>query len=51
LPDKMSYNLYRAWKALVPILVDAFLKYSARTHGHPLPEARPVISACAKQGC
>ncbi|KAG1740564.1 hypothetical protein EDD22DRAFT_982220 [Suillus occidentalis] len=50
LPDKMSYNLHSAWKALVPTLVDAFLKYSARTHGHPLPEARPVISACAKRG-
>lgn len=51
LPDRMSYNLHSAWKALVPTLVDAFLKYSARTHGHPLPEARPVISACAKRGC
>ncbi|KAG2076597.1 hypothetical protein BDR04DRAFT_1003078 [Suillus decipiens] len=48
LPDKMSYNLHRAWKALVPTLVDAFLKYSARTHSHPLPEACLVISACAK---
>ncbi|KAG2369059.1 hypothetical protein BDR07DRAFT_1234774, partial [Suillus spraguei] len=51
LPDKMSNNLYSAWKALVPTLVGAFLKCSARTHGHPLPEASSVISACAKHGC
>ncbi|KAG1845655.1 hypothetical protein F4604DRAFT_1884256 [Suillus subluteus] len=47
LPDKMANNLYSAWKALIPTLVDAHLKYSARTHGHPLTEPHPVISACA----
>ncbi|KAG1818700.1 uncharacterized protein BJ212DRAFT_1217294, partial [Suillus subaureus] len=51
LPNKMSNNLHSTWKALVPTLVEAFLKYSARTHGHPLPEACPVISACAKHSC
>ncbi|KAG2121677.1 hypothetical protein BD769DRAFT_1629375 [Suillus cothurnatus] len=48
LPNKMSNNLHSAWKALAPTLVEVFLKYSARTHGHPLPEACLVISACAK---
>jgi hypothetical protein len=51
LPNKMSNNLHSAWKALAPTLVEVFLKYSARTHGHPLPEACPVISACAKCSC
>jgi len=51
LPNKMSNNLHSTWKALVPTLVEVFLKYSARTHGHPLPEACPVISACAKCSC
>ncbi|KAG1879878.1 hypothetical protein F4604DRAFT_1923085 [Suillus subluteus] len=51
LPDKMANNLYTSWKALIPTLVDPHLKYSARTHGHPLAEICPVISACASSGC
>ncbi|KAG1794286.1 uncharacterized protein BJ212DRAFT_1292086, partial [Suillus subaureus] len=51
LPDKMANNLYTSWKMLIPTLVDVHLKYSARTHGHPLPEICPVISACASPGC
>ncbi|KAG1882368.1 hypothetical protein F4604DRAFT_1990635 [Suillus subluteus] len=51
LPDKMANNLYMSWKALIPTLVDPHLKYSARTHGHPLAEICPVISACASSGC
>ncbi|KAG2111091.1 hypothetical protein DEU56DRAFT_936200, partial [Suillus clintonianus] len=51
LPDKMANNLYSAWKVLIPTLVDAHLKYSARTHGHPLTETHPVISACASHAC
>ncbi|KAG2353816.1 hypothetical protein BDR07DRAFT_1382783, partial [Suillus spraguei] len=51
LPGKMAYNLYASWKTLIPTLVDAHLKYSARTHGRPLPELCPVISACANSGC
>ncbi|KAG1849132.1 hypothetical protein DFJ58DRAFT_662561 [Suillus subalutaceus] len=47
LPDKMANNLYTSWKALIPTLVDLHLKYSARTHGHPLAEICLVISACA----
>ncbi|KAG1719291.1 hypothetical protein EDD22DRAFT_983371 [Suillus occidentalis] len=46
----MAYNLYASWKTLIPTLVDAHLKYSARTHGRPLPELCPVISACANSG-
>ncbi|KAG2156682.1 uncharacterized protein EDB93DRAFT_1238950 [Suillus bovinus] len=51
LPDKMANNLYTSWKALIPTLVDPHLKYSARTHGHPLAEICPVISACASSSC
>ncbi|KAG1719944.1 hypothetical protein EDD22DRAFT_1027885, partial [Suillus occidentalis] len=51
LPDKMAINLYNAWKVLIPTLVDPHLKYSARTHGHALPEVHPVISACAGRRC
>jgi hypothetical protein len=51
LPNKASKNLHSAWKVLIPTLVDAHLKYSARTHGQPLPELHPVISACARSGC
>ncbi|KAG2368661.1 hypothetical protein BDR07DRAFT_1224943, partial [Suillus spraguei] len=51
LPGKMAYNLYASWKTLIPTLVDAHLKYSARTHGRPLQELCPVISACANSGC
>jgi hypothetical protein len=51
LPDKMAINLYNTWKVLIPTLVDPHLKYSARTHGHALPEVHPVISACAGRRC
>ncbi|KAG1722263.1 hypothetical protein EDB19DRAFT_1835080 [Suillus lakei] len=44
LPDKMAINLYNAWKVLIPTLVDPHLKYSARTHGHALPEVHPFVS-------
>jgi hypothetical protein len=43
LPNKMAYNLYTSWKTLIPTLVDPHLKYSARTHGHPLAEICPVV--------
>lgn len=51
LPNKASKNLHSAWKVLIPTLVDAHLKYSARTHGQPLPELHAVISACARSRC
>ncbi|KAG1794592.1 uncharacterized protein HD556DRAFT_1442775 [Suillus plorans] len=51
LTDKMAYNLYSAWQTLIPTLVDAHLKYSARTHRQPLTSPHPVISACASQAC
>lgn len=51
LPGKLAKNLYTSWKMLMPTLVDAHLKYSARTHRHPLPEPCPVISACSSSSC
>ncbi|KAG2062780.1 hypothetical protein BDR04DRAFT_984766, partial [Suillus decipiens] len=51
LPDKMANNLYTSWKAFIHTLVNPNLKYSARTHGHPLAKISLVISACASSSC
>jgi hypothetical protein len=50
-PDKSADSLYSSWSTLIPTLVDAQIKYSARTHGKPFQNPHEVISACATLRC
>jgi hypothetical protein len=46
-PDKSMEMLYDSWKALIPSLIDPYLKYSARTLATALTISPNTISACA----
>lgn len=50
-PDKSMEMLYDSWKALIPSLIDPYLKYSARTLATALTISPNTISACATPSC
>ncbi|KIM57310.1 hypothetical protein SCLCIDRAFT_28917 [Scleroderma citrinum Foug A] len=44
-----SISMYAGWKALIPIIIDPFLKYTAATLGQPLVTLGSRLHSCTSQ--
>jgi len=49
-PTARSISMCASWKALIPTLIDPFLKYTASTLGQPLSALGSLLSSCSS-GC